>query len=197
MKYFTAVALIYLASFITSCASLDQRIDLIYENVVHSKGGSGELFISKPIEKYNALKKPSGALVVGMVKGTEREIITHDSTSDWVMLAFVQEFYTAGYNVKTVAELPADAPKGIKVTISELAANQIPGTLIIKTDSKIKLMVDLWKNGKLVKTLTTEAGHADEGLDRSAKPISILLKKTMQNLMQQLVPDIIKAIEEK
>jgi hypothetical protein len=196
MKHVLTIALILTVSYMTGCASVDQRVNLAYEKVVDSKGGSGELLIAKPVEQHNAFKKPSGELVIGKIKDTDREIITTDSISEWLMLAFVQELYTAGYNVKTVSELPADVIKGIKITISEIKAAQVFGTLIVKTESGIKLSVEVWKNGKYVRTLNIEGDHEEKGVNRSAEPVSTLLQKNLQNLMQKLVPDIIKTMEE-
>jgi riboflavin synthase alpha subunit len=92
--------------------------------------------------------------------------------------------------------LPADVIKGIKITISEIKAAQVFGTLIVKTESGIKLSVEVWKNGKYVRTLNIEGDHEEKGVNRSAEPVSTLLQKNLQNLMQKLVPDIIKTMEE-
>jgi hypothetical protein len=195
MKYLFAIALMIALSCMTGCASVDQRVNLAYEKIGNFEGGSGDLLIAKPVEKYNAFKIPSGVLVIGKIKDTGREIITSDSISDWLMLAFVQELYTAGYNVKTVSELPPDVVKGITITVSEIKADQVFGTLTVKTDIGIKLSVGVWKNGRLVKTLPIEADKEEEGVSRSAKTVSTMLRQDLRNLMQNLVPSIIKTLE--
>lgn len=192
-----AVITLYLAIVSAAgCASSDQRIDLAYEKAVSATGGSGVLFIARPLEQHQGFQKPSGEQVIGRIQNTDREIITTDSISEWIMLAFVQELYTAGYDIKTVSELPPDVAKGMTITLSEIRANQVFGTLVIRTESSMKLSVGIWKNGKFVKTLNIEGTLEDKGADRSADPVSALVKKNLQNLMQSLVPDIIRTIEE-
>src|SRR5574340_1076488 len=161
-KRILAAAIFLIAGAATACSRLDQRADLSYEKIVNAKGGSGELFISKPVEQHKAFKKPSGEMAIGKIKDTDREIITDDSISDWVMLALIQELYTAGYNVKTVSELPVDVVKGVKIIISGIKADQVFGTLIIKTESEIRLSAEMWKNGKSVKTLKIEGSHEEK-----------------------------------
>lgn len=70
---------------------MDQRVDLSYEKIVNAKGGSGDIYLVKPMETHNAARKPSGVLMIGMVKDTDRDVVTGDSISDWVMLALFQE----------------------------------------------------------------------------------------------------------
>lgn len=195
MKHVAASALILIALSLTSCSSFDQRVKLGYETVVGSRGGLGELFIAKPVEQHKAFRKSSGELVIGEIADTGREIVTSDSISDWLMLAFVQELYAAGYNVKTVSALPSDVVKGLTITLSEIKAGQVFGTLVVTTESGIKLSVEVWKNGKQVKTLPIEVVNEEKGVDRSAETVSTLLRKNLQNLMKQVVPDIIKTLE--
>jgi hypothetical protein len=58
----------------------------------------------------------------------------------------------------------------------------------------VKLAARLWKDGRLVKTATVSARDEEEGIDRSAEPIRVALQKTLQAAMQELVPEIIKAL---
>lgn len=195
MKYLSTIALMIAVLCMTGCASVDQRVNLAYGRIGNFRGGSGELLIAKPIEKDNAFMNLSGALVIGRIKGTGREVVTTDSVSDWLMLAFVQELYTAGYNVKTVSELPADVAKGITITVTELKADQVFGTVTVRTHIGIKLSVGVWKNGRLVKTLPIKADRDEEGVSRSATAVSTLLQQDLQDLMSNLVPNIIETLE--
>lgn len=113
-KIILTIAIFLVAVMATACSHFDQRAGLTYEKTVNATGGSGELFIAKPIEKHNAVKKPSGMLILGAVKGTDRAVVTKDSIGDWVMLALMKELYIAGYNVKAVSELPENVSKGLR-----------------------------------------------------------------------------------
>ncbi|HAK88989.1 MAG: hypothetical protein A2077_05905 [Nitrospirae bacterium GWC2_46_6] len=188
-------AAIFILSILSGCGTMDQRADLTYEKIVNAKGGSGDIYMAKPLETHNAARKPSGVLMLGMVKETDRDVVTGDSISDWVMLAMLQELYTAGYNVKTVKGLPDNVSKGIAVSVAAISADQDSDFVAIKTVSNMKISIQLWKDGKNVKSLTFDAGNEEKGVDRSAEPISKSLQKTLQNIMKQLVPEIVRVLQ--
>lgn len=100
------------------------------------------------------------------------------------------------YTIKAVPELPAYVTKGIKVIINKIKADQFVETMIVKTESEIKLSVEAWKDGKSIRTLSVQGAKEDKGIDSSAEAISVSLQENMQNLIQNLIPDIAKALEE-
>ena len=91
--------------------------------------------------------------------------------------------------------LPANVSKGMRATLLALSANQSSKTLTISTVTELKLEVQLWKNGQLIKTLTAGARDEEEGLDRSSEPVRSALEKTLQRTLQELVHDIVKGLQ--
>lgn len=186
---------LFIALSSAGCSSMDQRVELGYEKVVSAQGGSGDLYIAKAAEKHAAVRKPSGTLMIGMVKGTDRDVVTSDNVSEWLTLALVQELYAAGFNVRTVDDLPLNASRGLKTDILSLTANQSVDFLTVTTTTGLQVSVEIWQEGKKSQALTINAGNEEKGADRSSAPISQSLRKSLQNLMRQLVPDIVKALQ--
>jgi len=184
---------LFLLIFAASCAQVEKRVDLTYGRFVNASGGAGQVFVAQPIEQYSVAALPAGKQVIG--KAENADVVTKDNPATWLLSALAQELSAAGYEVKTVPNLPADASKGVKAAILALSANQSSKVLTITTVTEVKLEIQLWKNGQLINTLTAGARDQEEGLDRSAEPIRWALEKTLQRAMQELVPDIIKSLK--
>jgi hypothetical protein len=185
----------FIFSLLTGCASVNQNVNLTYDVAVDAKGGSGELFLAGPEETYNAVKQPSGEMILGSVKGTDRNVVTRSNVGDWIMVAFMEELRAAGYNVKPINELPGNAAKGLKIIVSKVTANQTTELVTITTTVDMKIFVEIWKNGTKMITLGTGSTIEKKGIDRSEKPIELAMKETLQNALQQLLPGIINTLE--
>ena len=189
-----ASALPFLLLFVAAgCAPLDKRVDLTYQRFANAAGGSGQILVAEPVMKQNLPKLPLGERVVG--KAESVDIVIKESPVNWLLSALVQELSAAGYDVKTVPALPTGVSKGVQATILILSANQPSNLLTLTTVTEVKLEAQLWKNGQIIKTLSASARAQEEGMDRSSEPVRSALEKTLQAAMQELVPDIIKALE--
>ena len=179
----------------TGCSPLlEKRVELSYQALVRTGGGSGEIFLAQPIEQHNRVPLPGGKWAIGKVDGVT-DVVSTESAGNWLLAALREELVAAGYQVKTGGDLSARVVKGVKVTILTLSANQFSKTLTISSVTEVKVDAQLWKNGQLVKTLTVGARDEEEGVDRSSEPIRLALQKTLQTVMQDLVPEIIKVLE--
>ena len=59
----------------------------------------------------------------------------------------------------------------------------------------MKLTVEAWKDGKVIKTFSYSGFDEREALDTSADPIAKSLRVTLQSIAQQAIPDLIKVLE--
>ena len=185
-----ACLLLFIAA---GCVPLEKGVVLTYTRSVNATGGSGELFLAEPVMKQNLAPLPSGRQIIG--KAEDADLVIRQSPATWLRSALVEELSTAGYDVKTVATLPAGVSKGVTVTILALSADQSSSVLTVITVTEVNLEAQLWKNGQLAKTLTASARDQEEGVDRSSEPIRWALEKTLQRTLQELVPDIIRGLE--
>jgi len=189
-----AFSLILLALLIvTRCAPVEKRVDLTYGSSVKATGGSGEVLVAQPVMKQNLAVLPSGRQIIG--KSGDIDIVIGENPANWLLSALKLELSAAGYDVKTVPTLPAGVSKGINTIFLTLSANQSSKVLTIITTTDVKLEVQLWTNGQLAKTLTVSAQDYEEGADRSSEPIRLALEKTLNRVMQELLPDIIKGLQ--
>ena len=192
----TSVILLLVFLFSTTGCSplLEKRVELSYQALVRTGGGSGEIFLAQPIEQHNRVPLPGGKWAIGKVDGVT-DVVSTESAGNWLIAALREELLAAGYQVKTGGDLPARVVKGLKVTILTLSANQVSKMLTISSITEVKVDAQLWKNGQLVKTLTVGARDEEEGVNRSSEPIRLALQKTLQTVMQDLIPKIIKVLE--
>ena len=156
-------------------------------------GGSGEIYLAKPVIDVRFGKMP-GRTVLGLVRNTGTQIVTSDDISDWIMGALTDELYPAGYEIRTVPALPVGVSRGVLVWVKGLSANQEDEGLILSTSTEMELSAEIWKEGRLSKTLTVKVGSRDEGVDRSGTTVTVSLQKTLQSAMVQLLPGIVDAL---
>lgn len=175
------------------CAPVQQRVDLTYERAVNASGGSGEIYIAQPMARYSEKPFTPGKQVLG--KSAEEDIFTLNDPLYWLFYALAEELSAAGYEVKTCQDLPDNVSKGVKASIVKLSASQSFNILTVSTIAEVKLEAQVFKKGRLSKTLFAGARDEYEGVERSSEPIRLSLEKTLQGSLQQLIPDIIKNLE--
>lgn len=81
--------------------------------------------------------------------------------------------------MKTVKALPDNVSKEISVSVASISANQDSDLAAIKTLSHMKVSIQLWKDGKNVKSMTFDAGNEKKRIDCSPDPITKSLQKTL------------------
>ncbi len=187
------VLLIFLTVCIAGCAPVQQRVVLTYGRFVNASGGSGQIFVAAPLARYSAAPFAAGKEVLG--KTGEEDIFTQDNPARWFFTALAEELSAAGYEVKACPELPDNASKGIRPAIVGLSAHQSFNVLTVSTVAEVKLEAQVFKNGRLIKTLSAGARDEYEGVERTSEPIRLSLEKTLQGSLKQLIPDIIKNLE--
>ena len=187
------VPLLLFLFLMAGCASMEKRVDLTYEKSVNSSGGTGEIFIAQPTVRQGLKALPGGKWVIG--KAGDADVVADNSPSGWILSAFAQELSAAGYDVKTVATLPPGVSKGVKPAIVALRADESSNVVTVITSTEVKLEAELWKDGRLIKTLSAGAQDQEEGMDRSSEPIRSALEKTLRHAMEELIPDIVKGLE--
>lgn len=191
----TILLLVIAGLLLAGCASYEKRINLSYDPTLLFKSGDGEVDVAGPIIDVRLTKLPGGKVALGTVKESITQIVTADNVSEWVRNAVLEELYHAGYKVNAVPSLSPKARKTVLLRLVSLSGNQYSDGLILSTYTQIGLSADIWKEGRLLKTLTATAGGEQRGIDRSAAPVSRAFKNTLQSVLEQLVPDIISTLE--
>jgi hypothetical protein len=134
-------------------------------------------------------------VVLGTVQNSLTPIVTTDDIVRWVEGALVDELSTTGYEARTIASFPDNVAKGVHLKVEKLDIKQQADGLILQTDTSIGLAVDIWKDGRLVKTLTSNVSRQDQGFDRSGSAISVAFRAILQSALEQLMPSIVQNLE--
>ncbi len=181
------------ACLLIGCAAVEKRADLTYQRATDVRGGSGEIYLAKPVIDVQLGRMP-GRTVLGSVGNTGTQIVTTDDISDWIMGALSDELYHAGYEIRTVPTLPVDTSRGVLVWVKGLSAEQEDKGFILTTSTGMELSAEIWKDGRISKTLTVKVSSQDEGMDRTGEPVTSSLQKTLQSAMVQLLPGIVDVL---
>jgi hypothetical protein len=106
--------------------------------------------------------------------------------------AFSQELSAAGYKVKLVRVLPNNVARGIDLSRITIDAEQNTGLLETEGDCNVNIRLDLWKHGSRVKSFNYEGLYSDSAIYDRDGLLETLIQGSLQNLMKQAVPDIIR-----
>ena len=106
--------------------------------------------------------------------------------------ALEQALETAGYTVRVVRKLPTNVARGIDVSRISFEAEQTEGLVSTEGDCTVKVSLNFWRNNARVKRGEYTAHYSDFALsDRDGLPETLILG-SLQKLMKQAVPDIIR-----
>ena len=200
IRYVTTVAgrpyslfvAILCVALIPACASLEKKVDLTYGQVAPGAGNAGDVGLATPVFEKPLPGLPGGRLLLGTVRGTTTiQIVTEDDPRLWIMNAVEQQLGAAGYTVRNIPALPASVDRGVLVRVRSLSSNQDSDVIVLTTNTDIALAVEVWKDGRLKKTLTASASSQDEGLDRSGEVVAASLRKNLTLTLQELMPGIL------
>ncbi len=192
------VACLILSAMFAGCASLDQKVTLLYQPVVKTAHGTGDVYLA--MAKGEALHGKPGTIqwVVGKAEdsrsGREGEILTSVAPGDLVVDALKQELTAAGYRIIWVNSLPTEVTKGIVITRTDLNLVEDSSIIIADGSSRLTTSMELWKNGKMCKNIDYESGYSDFAVRDRDLLLPNILQNTLQDLMKQAVPDLIKGM---
>lgn len=190
-----AVGLLFL-SLMAGCATVNRKVTLLYQPVVHDGTGKGALYLAAT---PGTTGHADVQWVLGKVKNEDGElvgdIVSPIAPTDVALDALRQELGTAGYKVSTVGSLPQQAAKGIVVTGVDFHLAE--AFSLVKSDDKcrVKISMELWKNGAKFRKLSYESSLSDFAVKDRDLLAQNILQKALQDTMQRAIPEIIAAFE--
>lgn len=184
-----------LCCLVMGCATASQKVTVLYQPVVHDGTGTGELYLAGAT---GSAGHADVQWIVGTVKNNDGEqvgdIVSPVAPADLVMDAFRQELAAAGYTTKLVGSLPQGAAKGIVVTGTDIHLEEVSSFIKAEGTSRVKVSVEVWKQGQVVKKLAYEARISDFAVKDRDELLPTTLQKALQEIMKQAVPEIIKVL---
>lgn len=185
--------------FAAGCATVDRKVNVLYQPVVHGTGGSGDLYLAVTAGQAGLSKTTAVQWIVGKVKNTDGDktgdIVTTTAPGDLVLDVFKQEFAVAGYKVIPVDALPQEVAKGLDVTGITVELEETASLIKSEEVCRLAVSVELWKNGRKFRKIDYKSTLSDFAIKDRDLLTPMLLQKSLQEVMKQAVPEIVKALE--
>jgi hypothetical protein len=184
------------------CAIVDQKIELSYARQDLSLvGHSGDLTVTRAAPRP-AARNSRGEWIIGSLNNRlgvhQADLLSGRSPDEWISEALLHELRQAGYTVNYAEKLPAGVARGIAVTGINTFLTVNKGVASADTRHELKFNVEVYVNGDKVKTLTVAArDDRTVPLNASQEVKERIMLQSLQNAMQQIIPDIIALIDKK
>ena len=184
---------------LAGCATVDRKVDVLYQAAAHGSGGTGDLYLASSASLAGLSRKAAVQWVVGKVKNKDGEktgdVLITTAPDDLVMDAFKQELTAAGYKVMPVDKLPETVAKGVGTTGVTVELDETADFIKSEGVSRLTISVELWKNGRKFRKLEYRSTLSDFALKDRDLLLPALLQKSLQEVMKQAVPEIVRALE--
>ncbi len=184
------------------CTAVDQNIALRYAPVDRPYGQhSGEIVISR-VDPPSPARNSKGEWIIGSINNAygihQADLLSDRSLGEWISEALLLELKHAGYTVISAAALPPGAARGILISDINASVDVNQGAVTDEVKHELKFNVEAFLNGSKVKTFTMASR------DNKTVPLSIsveekekILLQSLQDTMQQIIPEIIALTDKK
>jgi len=184
------------------CAVVDQKIGLTYARPDHSLvRHSGDITVTRAVPRPTP-RNSSGEWIIGSLNNVhgvhQADLLSDRSPEEWISDALLHELRQAGYTATYAEALPSAVARGIVITGINTFLTVNNGAVSTDTRLELKFNVEVHVNGGKVKTLTV-ASRDDRTvpLNASQKDKERIMLQSLQDAMQQTIPDIIALIDKK
>ena len=184
------------------CATTPPPVAILYAPSVEARGGAGILFL-KVSDKHPAPnREDQGVRFVigkqmdsyGVITG---EMLSVNSQEGMMFDAMKQELTAAGYRVESGSTMPRGVTKGLDLTVIQVELDETDSVTKMEAVGRVKVAMDIWKNGVVVKKLSYESKVSDASvINRDLLPREVI-EKGLLGVLSQAVPDIISSLERK
>ena|SRR5450631_1503957 len=184
------------------CATVDQKIGLTYAR--HDSSlvrHSGDITVTR-VAPGPATKNSSGEWIIGSLNNVhgihQADLLSDRSPEEWITDALLYELRQVGYTVTYTEALPTAVVRGIAVTGINTVLVVNKGVVSTDTRLELKFNVEVFLNGVKVKTLTV-ASRNDRTvpLNASKEEKERIMLRSLQDAMQQIIPEISALIDKK
>ena len=183
------------------CATIERSLTPYYKPAAHASGGSGDVYVATAGGYPGGDRKARVQWILGKVKNSDGEttgnIVSQIAPADVAQQAFTQELNAAGYSARPVDVLPEGVAKGVEISNVTMDMEEV--TSLVKSDvtGDLNVAVDVWKEGRKIKRLDYKTRTSDFSVKDRERLAQEVLEGSLQDIMKQAVPDVIKVLEEK
>jgi hypothetical protein len=199
MKRFVGIAAVLIPVALMGCAAADKNVRLDYQPTVNAVGGKGDLSVAITAEKDPLAGRSDVEWVLGEIKDSDGKqtgrLLTTMPPKDLVADAFIQELNAAGYKVRIVPSLPANAAKGLDFNGISLHLDEADTLVKAQVKGALHVKVGIWKAGTKIKQLDYEEASLNSVLRTDSKVLDTTLHEVVVTCTRRAIPDIMRAIE--
>ena len=197
-KFTLVIIAMFLFLGVSGCATMDRRVDILYQPVANVKGGSGDLYVVRAKQAV-AGSAADVQWVLGGVTDSDGEklgnIVTDMAPEALVFDALTRELTAAGFNVIAVDAMPLAVKKGLQLTGATIKLDDTHSLIKDEVHCAMKMSVQVWQEGKAVTAQEYQTPYADTAVRDRDTFLTTSLQKSLQLLMSQSTPDIFRTIE--
>ena len=184
------------------CATTPAPVSILYSPSVEARGGAGILFLKVSDKHAASNRDDQGVRFVigkqmdsyGVITG---EMLSVNSQEDMMFDAMKRELAAAGYRVESGTTMPRGVTKGLDLTAIQVQLDETDSITKLEAEGRVKVSMDIWKNGVVVKKLSYESKVSDTSvINRDILPREII-EKGLLGVLSQAVPDIVSSLERK
>ncbi|MBT1071453.1 YajG family lipoprotein [Pelotalea chapellei] len=191
------MSVLLLLLFCSGCARYSRSVSTMYDPVSTARGGSGVLYIVMPLSQQT--QSGSVKWVIGAVKDEDEnkidEIFSAQSPGELIQGALGQEMKRAGYTITSVTSPPADVTKMLVITTPELVLDQISSTGKLTASCRLRMPLEIWKNGHLVKKMEYNATYSNTTVTDRDLLARAVLGETLHSTMNKAIPELVSLLE--
>lgn len=186
---------------LSGCATVDQKIALSYAPAGRPFGNhNGEITVSR-LDPPSAVKNSKGEWIIGSLNNVhgvhQADLLSDRSLGEWISDALLLELKHAGYTVTSAPSLPGGVSRGILITDINAYLDVNMGLVSDQSKHELRFNVDVFLNGAKAKTFTVVSRDSSTLFTTAKENKEKIMLTSLQNAMQQIVPDIIALIEKK
>ena len=123
------------------------------------------------------------------------DILSAFSPEDMVADALRQELLAAGYKVDCGPTMPSAVGKGIALAGIQIAVDEEAGIPKVDANGKVKVSMDIWKEGHVLKHVSYESDASDFAvINRDNLPREII-EQGLREVMRQAVSEIVAVLK--
>lgn len=195
------LGLLLVVSTLSGCATVDQKIALNYAPLDRPFGShNGEVVVSR-IDPPSAVQNNRGEWIIGSLNNVhgvhQADLLSDRSLGEWITDALLLELKHAGYTVTSAPSLPGDVSRGILITNINVYLDVNKGLVSDQTKHELRFNVEVFLNGAKAKTFTVVSRDNSTLLSAAKETKEKIMLQSLQDAMQQVVPDIIALIEKR
>jgi len=186
---------------LAGCAAVDQKIALNYAPLDRPFGRhDGEIVISR-VEPPSSVKNSKGEWIIGSINnvhGVHRaDLLSDRSLGEWITDAMVLELKHSGYTATSAPALPDAVSRGILITNINVSLNVNKDLVSDQIKHELSFNVEVFLNGAKAKTFTVASSGNSTLLTASRETKEKIMLQSLQDALQQIIPDILALIEKK